>query len=480
MQTAILWHIVQQSGNSVVCHMLSICIASANPALDSMHLSGVGQLQSRSCDVKYDLYIPRDWRRFPFYMLVSRGSHSHAPPPPTKLPYEIGQQIAEAINAQDILGLTARKLMISPTFANIIRTHGDTALRYIHRSLHIEDRVTALIHKQRLLSYPQGTSIAGVWREFQFEQLKSCDDQWIREVHFFDEDHEHYLIICCTYEQAKLFQDVRHIEMDLAFKMVQGKTNVFTMSGWNERAGRKTSTSYLYLHYTNLSIELNTYLYAFMNLETRVSYKVLFEKAFKILGNIGREPIKWAYQLGSDDSCEGIRTITVDMCKKQAPGRLCICLAYVKPMLTRIGLGDYLATLDPRMSWSEHLEYVLILCETHVQRAFKKKFNNHEATSVIPLIFNARSKAEVLAIMDSTSAKWPETKHWFQNKMTSWVLAGITSEASKIPIHWWKLAPHHTGISESSHYRDNEAVGRKQALLTAIIRCVYLIYKEYI
>jgi hypothetical protein len=28
--------------------------------------------------------------------------------------------------------------------------------------------------------------------------------------------------------------------MALAFKMVQGKTNVFTMSGWNERAGRKT------------------------------------------------------------------------------------------------------------------------------------------------------------------------------------------------------------------------------------------------
>jgi hypothetical protein len=56
--------------------------------------------------------------------------------------------------------------MISPTFANIVRTHGDTALGYVHRSLNIEDPVTALIHKQRLLSYPQGTSIAGVWQQF--------------------------------------------------------------------------------------------------------------------------------------------------------------------------------------------------------------------------------------------------------------------------------------------------------------------------
>ncbi|KAJ5876479.1 uncharacterized protein N7529_002063 [Penicillium soppii] len=123
------------------------------------------------------------------------------------------------------------------------------------------------------------------------------------------------------------------------------------------------------------------------------------------------------------------------------------------------------------MSWSEHLPFVLVLCETHVQRAFEKKFNNHEATAVIPLIFSARSKAEVLAIMDHTSAKWPETKHWFQNNMTSWVLTGIISEMSKVPIHWWNLAPHHKGISESSQYRDNEAVCRKQALLTTIIRC---------
>ena len=102
------------------------------------------------------------WDRFPFFLLVCRGSHSHAPPPPTKLPHDIGQEIINAINTQDILGLTARKLMVSPTFAKIIREHGDSALRYIHKSLHIEDRVTALIHKQRLLYYPEGTNLTGV------------------------------------------------------------------------------------------------------------------------------------------------------------------------------------------------------------------------------------------------------------------------------------------------------------------------------
>ena len=197
--------------------------------------------------MKIDLYIPCLWERFPFFLVVFRGSHSHAPPPPTKLPYKIGQEIIDAINTQDILGLTTRKLMVSPTFAKILREHGDSALRYIHKSLHIDDRVTALIHKQRLLYYPEGTSLAGVWREYQFDLTKHVDDQWIREVYFFDENREHYLIICCTYEQAKLFQRVRHLEMDLAFKMVQGNTKLFTISGWNEQANSKILSAVLHM-----------------------------------------------------------------------------------------------------------------------------------------------------------------------------------------------------------------------------------------
>jgi hypothetical protein len=116
-----------------------------------------------------------------------------------------------------------------------------------------------------------------------------------------------------------------------------------------------------------------------------------------------------------------------------------------------------------------------------VKRAFLKKFPGHEATASIDMIWNANSKAEVIRIMDEVTEKWPETLRWFQNKKVDWILAGITPEASKIPIEWWMNAPHHTGISESSHFHDNEAVGRKQALLTAILRylIISLLYRVY-
>jgi hypothetical protein len=136
--------------------------------------------------------------------------------------------------------------MISPKFAHILRTFGTSALRHIHESLHIQDRITAMIHKEKLLRYPHCVTLAGIWREYVVDQAKPSDEQWIRDVHFFDEDRKHFLIIFCTYEQAKLFQKVQFLEMDLAFKIVQGKTKVFLLSSFDEEAKCMFSTYAFY------------------------------------------------------------------------------------------------------------------------------------------------------------------------------------------------------------------------------------------
>ena len=122
----------------------------------------------------------------------------------------------------------------------------------IHQSLNIEDRISALIRKQRLLIYKEGTSLAGIYtrvkhmlylchlgvqREYRFDRLKDSSEQWIRSISFFDDYH--YLIICCTYAQAKAFTKVQCLEMDLSFKMVEGKTNVFSLAGWNDDTKRR-------------------------------------------------------------------------------------------------------------------------------------------------------------------------------------------------------------------------------------------------
>ena len=64
--------------------------------------------------MKFDFYIPYSWHLFPFVLLVGRGSHTHFPLPPDKLPRSVAQQVYKAILEYDILRLTVRSLMVLP------------------------------------------------------------------------------------------------------------------------------------------------------------------------------------------------------------------------------------------------------------------------------------------------------------------------------------------------------------------------------
>ena len=170
----------------------------------------------------------------------------------------------------------------------------------------------------------QRLSVAGVLREFSIDQYKENTEQWIRAIHNFDD--EHFLIVCCTYAQAKAFQRVTCIEMDLSFKMVQGKTNLFSIAGWDENSKRIHSLCHAYAMYElTLTTGIKVWVYAFLNLETRAAYAKMFQLVFKVLGDTARSSIQFAHIHGT-----GLRTATVDMCKKQAGGEymLCICIAY--------------------------------------------------------------------------------------------------------------------------------------------------------
>ena len=64
-----------------------------------------------------NLYIPVNWDRFPFLLLVSRGRHEHHPPYPTKLPKDIANEVVEVIKKHECLDLTARTLELCEMFA---------------------------------------------------------------------------------------------------------------------------------------------------------------------------------------------------------------------------------------------------------------------------------------------------------------------------------------------------------------------------
>jgi hypothetical protein len=51
--------------------------------------------------------------------------------------------------------------MISPQFVEIFKQFQSSTLSTLHQSLNIQDKIQALIRKQRLFTYPEGTDIAG-------------------------------------------------------------------------------------------------------------------------------------------------------------------------------------------------------------------------------------------------------------------------------------------------------------------------------
>lgn len=80
--------------------------------------------------------------------------------------------------------------------------------------------------------------MTAVEREFTKSSCRPSHEQWIRAFQWFN-NKENFIVICCTYAQAKAFRNAHCLEMDLSFKMVQGKTNVFSICGWQKQTKRK-------------------------------------------------------------------------------------------------------------------------------------------------------------------------------------------------------------------------------------------------
>jgi hypothetical protein len=88
-------------------------MGSRSPFCDRVHPTGPGRLQHATCKSRFDLFIPLNWNRFPFIMLVTRGRHDHPPPPPSRLPQSIADDIIQLLRKEDCLSLTARKYTLS-------------------------------------------------------------------------------------------------------------------------------------------------------------------------------------------------------------------------------------------------------------------------------------------------------------------------------------------------------------------------------
>jgi hypothetical protein len=160
-----------------------------------------------------------------------------------------------------------------------------------------------------------GLCSTGIQREFLLDRDKPNKDQWFRDI-WYSNCSQYFILVCCTQEQAKQFQYCNHLQMDMSFRMVAGKIMVFSLVGWCSRSKRMLRIS---LAYAVLMLAgIIPYCYAFTNLNTRSGYFQMFQMIFKQIANAGRILVHWSYL---HNTLNGIKTIGLDMCKKQAGGK---------------------------------------------------------------------------------------------------------------------------------------------------------------
>jgi hypothetical protein len=99
-----------------------------------------------------------------------------------------------------------------------IQNQNATSLSDIHQSLSNEDRIRALINREKVLRFPFGQGIEAVKFHFSASKQSSSTFQtYIRDIY---ESNDLISICCFSIEQAKLWKNTQCVQTDVSFKRV--------------------------------------------------------------------------------------------------------------------------------------------------------------------------------------------------------------------------------------------------------------------
>jgi len=98
----------QQRGNAVRPSLKLVYNRLLTNFEDYTHVNG-GLLTRQLCDVQFHILIPTDQESLPYIALRSIGVHKHPPPPPSKTPHHLVQDLYKLISRGDVLNMTRSK-----------------------------------------------------------------------------------------------------------------------------------------------------------------------------------------------------------------------------------------------------------------------------------------------------------------------------------------------------------------------------------
>ncbi|CAG8570282.1 5333_t:CDS:2 [Cetraspora pellucida] len=178
---------------------------------------GIIQKPNLKCPVQFWHYVPTNLEKYLFIIILSKGVHNHPAPPPVKTPVSILNDLKDIIYNEDILDLTAHKLL------------SRVPLPQLHLSLNNLSKLDALIASKKRAEHPYRQNIYGV--AYLLMKQSNNKNPYIRTIRLLNNGQ--YLILCGYKQQIEGLRKSKYIEIDMSFKRVHGPINEWEICAYS-------------------------------------------------------------------------------------------------------------------------------------------------------------------------------------------------------------------------------------------------------
>ncbi|KAI9104024.1 hypothetical protein DFS34DRAFT_590445 [Phlyctochytrium arcticum] len=180
-----------------------------------------GAVQPKTCNVKFIKVTPLDLVACPYVMVICIGTHSHPPPPPLTIPFNIRQEIEEHLAVTESGTLQPRQIFGRKFLQTWFSRGMQTIAAEFHPSLNQLSSVRRLVSAERRRRDPWGESVVGVMAELYKRQMQRDDPDacYIRKADFTSNNN--LIVICGTKKQVEALQSSEEILVDMTFKGIR-------------------------------------------------------------------------------------------------------------------------------------------------------------------------------------------------------------------------------------------------------------------
>ncbi|CAG8607802.1 10078_t:CDS:2, partial [Racocetra persica] len=150
-----------------------MCVAYVHVTENNEIAQGLIQKQL-GYPVKFWHYIPENLEECLYIIIMSRYTHNHLPPPPSKIPVAIQNNLKSIISEENILDLTVKKLITHMYFSTRV------PLSELHPALNNRSKIDHMITTKRHAKHSYGQDIMGVAYMLLKQKEGSKNDSYIR------------------------------------------------------------------------------------------------------------------------------------------------------------------------------------------------------------------------------------------------------------------------------------------------------------